>query len=143
MFWLMAVWIVTVGLASIIPQIFWPEAGSDTPQAANCGTVLTMLEDELLAHIGENILSARRPHQREELSRWLEAWDLRLLGAQPTCGGNETKALTELSRLRHGLRGLVDRFDREQAPRIERIHALLGSVQEYPGVDPREDAIQP
>ncbi len=134
-FWLISAWIVTVGLSSIIPAIFWPEAAAEgRVDDTSCGNALLELEGELLDHVGANMLRVRDKTQREELSRWLEAWDRRLVAMRPTCKAEEQTAWTELSRLRHGLRGLVDRFDREQAPRLRHIDALLRGAR-HPNAD--------
>ncbi len=128
-FWLLSAWLITVGLSSIIPQIFHPEASHAAhagPTAGSCAHALRTLEGELLARTSQAIAHAPRPGERETLTDWLAKWDARLLAEKPNCNQPELTAWDELSRLRHGMRGLVDRFDREQAPRVKKLDALVG-----------------
>jgi hypothetical protein len=50
-----------------------------------------------------------------------------VFAARSACQGDENDAWVELVRLRHGMQGLVERFEREQSPRIERLELLLGT----------------
>ncbi len=125
MFWLLAFWLITVGLASIIPEIFWPGADPHANAQGSCAETLLSMREELLTRASKSVESAASTGQREELSAWLEAWDHRLQGAMATCSETERKAATELSRLRFGMSGLIQRFDLEQTPHIRKIDALL------------------
>ncbi len=124
-FWLLAAWLITVGLSSIIPQIFWP-AGRQTAKAGSCGSALRQLERELLGQFAGTMTTAPRSDARGELDDWLSRWDKRLAAVRPSCTAHESAAWDELSRLRFGMRGLVDHFDREQAPRLRKLDTLLG-----------------
>jgi hypothetical protein len=126
-FWLLCAWLITVGLSSIIPQIFHPER-SHAAASGSCAQALRMLEGELLAHTSRAIARAPKPGERDALTEWLAKWDARLDAAKPNCKQAELTAWDELARLRHGMRGLVDRFDREQAPRVHKLDALVGPV---------------
>ncbi len=125
-FWLIAFWIVGVGLASIIPEVFWPGGDASARAQGSCADTLRSLRSELLTRAGERMTHAPRPGEREELGIWLEAWDASLTGASPGCTVNEREAAGELARLRFGLSALIQRFDREQTPHIRKIDALLG-----------------
>jgi len=127
-FWLIALWIVTVGLASIIPEIFWPGGHASATAQGSCADALRALEQELMARSSQSVAQAAGLGEREELWAWLEAWDRRLQGETAACTENERKAATELSRLRFGMSGLIQRFDREQTPHIRKIDALLGTT---------------
>jgi hypothetical protein len=122
-FWLLAAWLVAVGLSAIIPQIFWPsgEASAD----GTCEPALRTLERELLSRASQGMAAAPAAGERESLERWLQDWDHRLLVARPTCNQTEQRAWAELLRLRHGMHALVERFDRDEAPRIRKLEALL------------------
>ncbi len=124
-FWLLALWLTAVGLASIIPEIFWPGGDANANAQGSCADTLLSLREELLARASESIAHAATRAEREELSAWLEAWDHRLQGANATCRATERKAATELARLRFGMIGLIQRFDLEQTPHIRKIDALL------------------
>lgn len=124
-FWLLAFWLVGVGLASIIPEIFWPGGDPSASAQGSCAETLREMREELLTRASESFARAAMPGEREELSAWLEAWDHRLQGANATCNETERKASTELARLRFGMSGLIQRFDLEQTPHIKKIDALL------------------
>ena len=124
-FWLLTAWLITVGLSSITRQIFRPER-SHAAASGSCMQALRTLEGELLARTSVAFSSAPQPGEREALTDWLAQWDARLLAEKPNCNQAELAAWDELSRLRHGMRGLIDRFDREQLPRIQKLDALIG-----------------
>jgi transposase-like protein len=121
-FWLLAAWLITVGLSSIIPQIFTPGSGR---AGGSCVNTLRDLKDSLLERTSESMARAHSGAERAELTDWLLQWDERMRGARPTCNKSELTAWDELSRLRHGMSGLVDRFDREQSARVKNLDALL------------------
>jgi len=125
-FWLIAFWLVFVGLSSIIPEVFWPAAEASASGQGSCAESLRSLESELLERSSRSIAGLAAKGEREALASWLEAWDHRLQGAAPTCNETERKAAAELSRLRFGMSGLIQRFDREQTPLLRKIDALLG-----------------
>jgi hypothetical protein len=121
-FWLLAAWLVTVGLSSIIPQIFTPGA---TRGGTSCVSDLRELKDTLLERTSESMARAHSTAERTELTEWLLAWDARMRAARPNCTKAELTAWDELSRLRHGMAGLVDRFDHEQAARVRALDRWL------------------
>jgi hypothetical protein len=121
-FWLLTAWMITVGLSSIIPQIFPPRASGG---GTRCTPALGELKDSLLERTSQSMSRAHSAAERAQLSEWLLAWDGRMRAARPTCSKSELTAWDELSRLRHGMRGLVDRFDHEQAARVRALDALL------------------
>jgi hypothetical protein len=125
-FWLLSAWLTTVGLSSIIPQIFWPN-GDAHSNAASCRPALRELRDELLARTSNTIASASSDAERTAVLAWLSHWDQRLYEARSACKGDEDDAWVELVRLRHGMQGMVERFEHEQSPRIERLEQLLGA----------------
>lgn len=117
-----------VGLASIIPQIFRPEAVAQGD--GDCGSALQTLENELLAHVGETLQEVPLVATRDEVEPWLSDWDQRHAGLRSQCKASLQPAWVELGRLRHGLTGMLERFDREQLPRIRTIERALGSARE-------------
>jgi hypothetical protein len=128
LFWLLSAWLITVGLSSIIPQIFWPNGDAQSHEAS-CSAALRELRRELLSRTSERIAhTAEFPvaSSRDELLAWFEGWDKRLFEARPSCREPERAAWTELGRLRHGMQALIERFEREEAPRIQRLEQLLG-----------------
>jgi hypothetical protein len=128
LFWLLTAWLITVGLSSIIPQIFWPN-GDVQSEASSCSPALRELQRELLSRTSERIArssTAAVASDREALLAWFEDWDQRLFQARNSCSEPERAAWTELGRLRHGMQALIERFEREEAPRIQRLEQLLG-----------------
>jgi hypothetical protein len=123
-FWLLTAWLITVGLSSIIPQIFWP-AGDAKSSAASCSHELRLLRENLLDEVSQRISGASRA-DGEALLSYFEHWDERHFRARPSCTEQEQAAWVELGRLRHGLSALLERFDREHAPRLHRLEQLLG-----------------
>jgi hypothetical protein len=123
-FWLLSAWLITVGLSSIIPQIFSP-AGEPEADAASCGPVLRDLRDELLAHVSRSFAAPEA--SREATREWFDTWDLRLFRARPSCTEPEQGAWTELNRLLHGLAALTERFERDERPHLQRLDQLLGA----------------
>lgn len=125
-FWLGTAWIITAGLMSIIPQIF-VDPGEGAAATAACAPELRKLRSELLARSAESVSAPQSAGDRQDLERWLKDWDDRLTAISPSCASPEqTKAHQELARLRHGVRSLIQRFDKEQAPRIRKMDKLLG-----------------
>ena len=125
-FWLLTAWLITVGLSSIIPQIFWP-AGDVAPSAAqSCSAELRALQKELLERASERIAFADSGDESAQLS-FFERWDERHDRVRKTCREDEQSASRELARVRHGLQGLLERFDNEQAPRLRRLEQLLST----------------
>jgi hypothetical protein len=127
-FWLLSAWLITVGLSSIIPQIFWP-AGNVQASGDSCRAPLRELRHELLERVSQSIAhrsATPSAAERDALLAWFERWDKRLFEARPSCRESERAAWTELGRLRHGMQALIERFEREEAPRIQRLDELLG-----------------
>jgi hypothetical protein len=125
-FWLLSAWLTTVGLSSIIPQIFWPN-GDARSAAASCRPALRALQDELTARVSSSIASASSDSDRPELLAWFDRWDKRLYEARSACTPDEDDAWVELVRARHGMQALLERFARDEAPRLQRLHQLLGA----------------
>ncbi len=138
-FWLLCAWLITVGLSSIIPQIFWP-AGDVRAEAGSCAPNLRQLRRELAEHMSDAF--ARAPGYAAERA-WFERWDGELARARPACQPSEREAFSELNRLRYGMQTLLERFEREQAPRMQRLDELLGAAQEARARPPAGENEQP
>lgn len=124
LFWLIAAWLATVGLSSLIPQIFGP-AFHGPRSGTSCGEDLRDLNDELLNKVADQLKAAQKPASRDTLVAFFSDFDRRLMHTKLSCSEREQAAFTELSRLRHGISALLDRFDREQLPHVRKLHALL------------------
>ncbi|HEX5656619.1 MAG TPA: hypothetical protein VFX59_05460 [Polyangiales bacterium] len=124
-FWLLCAWLITVGLSSIIPQIFSP-VGDPSAEADTCAPALRTLRAELLERVGGTIA---KPRKQDDA--WFTDWDRRLYRARPSCTEGERAAFTELNRLRYGLGALSERFEREELPHLERLDELLGPEPQH------------
>jgi hypothetical protein len=122
-FWLLTAWLITVGLSSIIPQIFWP-AGDPPSTADRCAPELRTLRRELLDSASARFQQSASEPEAELV--FFERWDERHHRARANCRPDEQTAWRELARTRHGIQALLERFNREHAPRLEQLERLLG-----------------
>lgn len=115
------VYLVVVGFASVIPQVFWPE--SDESFDLECRDGLELLRHEVdeleLAYIGANETDPT------PLRNALEAWDLRLNALAKRCDEEQVRLL---ARYRHRVELNLQRFMREDAPLANRVTESLGST---------------
>lgn len=124
MFWLLAAWIIVVGLSSLIPQIFGPSAGA-APTGTSCGAELQDLTRELLEVAGDWLKSAPERGTRDTLDGYFADFDRRLMQTKLSCTESERPAFVELSRLRHGVGAELERFDREEQPHVQKLRAFF------------------
>lgn len=124
-FWLLAAWLATVGLSSLIPQIFGPRFNT-ARNGGSCAAELHDLTDDLLEHTSQWVKAHPPQNARDTLAAYFSEFDRRLMQAKPSCTERERAAFTELSRLRHGVAGLLDRFQREELPHIRKLQAFFG-----------------
>jgi hypothetical protein len=133
LFWLLCAWLIAAGLVSLVPQIFGP-AYATVRGGASCAQDLHDLARELLDRVGAHVKDAPRAGQRDTLDAFFTDFDRRLMHVKPACTEPERAAFTELSRLRHGMGSLVERFEREELPHV---HKLNLSLNHADGVPPR------
>jgi hypothetical protein len=104
LFWLLAVYMIGMSAASIIPSLYWP--GSAPRPAAlaveQCAERIRVLEHELLTKVADTVRRGRVAG----LERWLLAWDERSLTLGGGCGPFEP-ARMDLLRLRADLGALL------------------------------------
>lgn len=106
------VYLVAVGLVSVIPQVFWPEPG-EIPRDLGCRDGLAQLRQELLTYTSERV---RDPSTDADLDPFFSDWDLRHLALEPRCAeGREQDAWQLLGRLRQRTEGTLERYAREEA----------------------------
>lgn len=123
-FWLIAAWLATVGLSSLVPQIFGP-LFLRAPNSATCRADLRDLSAELLNRVAEELKPHPQASPRDTLDSFLADFDRRLMHTRRSCTQREQPAYTELFRLRHGLAALIERYEREQLPHLKKFEALL------------------
>lgn len=122
-FWLLTAWLTTVGLSSIIPQIFWP-AGDAHAAAGTCASELRALRTALTKHASQYL---EQGADEESEQAFVDDWDERFARAKPACESDDERAAWKaLNRARFGVQGLLERFSRDEAPRLRELDRLLG-----------------
>ncbi len=118
-------YLVIVGFASVIPQVFWPE--SDDSFDLDCADGLRLLEREVeelrLAYLSTN---QSDPSAMREA---LRTWDLRLNALSKRCDPDKVHLL---NRYRHRVELDLQRYMREDAPLAEQVSEAVGSSAESP-----------
>ena len=126
-------YLVIVGFASVIPQVFWPEA--DDAFDADCADGLQILHDELnqvrLEYPSSNVDDAAA------LGEKLESWDLRLNALRNRCDQDNVHLL---DRYRHRVELDLQRYMREDAPLANQVADTLGSTPEQTPTNETEPA---
>jgi len=113
-------YLVIVGFASVIPQVFWPR--SDHSFDVECAPGFRLLHDELdqlrLAYLSTNETDAAA------LSSALQVWDLRFNALAERCDEDQSHLLNQY---RHRVELSLRRYMREEAPLAARVNEALGS----------------
>ena len=116
-------YLVIVGFASVIPQVFWPD--SDESFDLECGDGLQLLRHEVdevrLAYLETNETDPT------ELRSALASWDLRLNALAKRCDEDEVHLLNQY---RHRVELGLERYMREDAPLANSVTEALGSNTE-------------
>ena len=114
-------YLVIVGFASVIPQVFWP--AHDDSFDLDCDDGLELLRkqiDELrLAYLSANETDPTN------LRRALTTWDLRLNALAQRCDKDRVHLL---NRYRYRVELTLERFMREDAPLAKRVTQALESA---------------
>lgn len=114
------VYLVIVGFASVIPQVFWP--ASDDSFDLECADGLQLLRHEVdelrLAYLATNATD------ETELQKALKSWDLRLNALAKRCEKDQVHLLNQY---RHRVELGLQRYMREDAPLANRVSEALGS----------------
>lgn len=123
MYSLALAYLVTVGFASVIPQVFWPE--SDASFDLDCYDGLQLLRHEVdelrLAYLATNTTD------ETALQRSLKAWDLRLNELAKRCNEDQVHLLNQY---RYRVELGLQRYIREDAPLANRVTEALDSRSE-------------
>ena len=118
-------YLVVVGFASVIPQVFWPE--SDDSFDLECADGLELLRHEVdevrLAYLSTNETDP------SALRETLESWDLRLNALAKRCDEDQVHLL---NRYRHRVELNLQRYMREDAPLAARVSETVGSAGDPP-----------
>lgn len=125
------VYLVVVGFASVIPQVFWP--ASDDSFDLECADGLELLRHEVdelrLAYLSTNETDPTA------LRETLEPWDLRLNALAKRCDEDQVHLL---NRYRHRVELNLQRYMREDAPLADRVSETLGSASDSPSTETPE-----
>lgn len=114
------VYIIAVGFATVIPQVFWPSpATAAAAPEGDCSTALGTLEDALLEETG------RRGGRRlaEPLEPFFRSWDDRYFALGARC--SEARGYEDLAKLRYRLETTMRRFHREDGALIQKVDRAL------------------
>ena len=114
------VYLVVVGFASVIPQVFWPPV--DESFDLDCADGLQLLEHEI-DELRLTYLSSTESDP-STLRDALADWDLRLNALATRCDKDEVELL---NRYRHRVELNLQRYMREDAPLAERVRQALES----------------
>ena len=118
-------YLVVVGFASVIPQVFWPD--SDDSFDLDCGDGLELLRHEVdelrLQYVSKNETDPTA------LREALESWDLRLNALAKRCDEDQVNLL---NRYRHRVELNLQRYMREDAPLARKVTDTLGSTSDAP-----------
>jgi hypothetical protein len=124
-------YLVIVGFASVIPQVFWPD--SDDSFDLECTDGLQLLRHEVdevrLAYLATNETDPA------PLQRTLKSWDLRLNALAKRCEEGQVRLLNQY---RYRVELGLQRYMREDAPLANRVSEALGSTQEPQSPDTPE-----
>lgn len=118
-------YLVIVGFASVIPQVFWPE--SDESFDLECADGLQLLRHEVdELRLAYTSLNKTDP---TELRSALKSWDLRLNALAKRCDKDQVHLLNQY---RHRVELDLQRYMREDAPLANRVSEALGSEPDPP-----------
>jgi hypothetical protein len=124
-------YLVIVGFASVIPQVFWPQ--SDDSFDLECADGLQLLRHE----VDELRLSYLATNETDPngLRNALESWDLRLNALAKRCEADQVHLLNQY---RHRVELGLQRYMREEAPLANRVSEALGSEPDTPSPETPE-----
>jgi len=124
-------YLVIVGFASVIPQVFWPK--SDESFDLDCADGLELLRHEVdelrLAYLSTNETDP------SAMTMALQSWDLRLNALAKRCDEDQVHLL---NRYRHRVELNLQRYMREDAPLAERVSETVGTTADFPSPETPE-----
>lgn len=120
-------YLVIVGFASVIPQVFWP--ASDDSFDLECGDGLELLRHEVdelrLAYLSSNEIDPTA------LRNTLSAWDLRLNALAKRC---DEEPVELLRRYRYRVELRLEKFMRDDAPLANQVTETIGPEPDTPSL---------
>lgn len=125
-------YLVIVGFASVIPQVFWPP--SDESFDMSCADGLRVLHEDLDRIRLETMASNQV--DPVPLRDALEPWDLRLNALRGRCDEDRVDLL---DKYRYRVELNLQRYMREDAPLANRVAETLGATSDHPPSNPTEN----
>ena len=124
-------YLVVVGFASVIPQVFWPD--SDDSFDLECADGLQLLRHE----VEEVRLAYLETHETDPapLRTALKSWDLRLNALAKRCEQDQVQLLNQY---RYRVELGLQRYMREDAPLANSVTEALGSEPDTPSPETPE-----
>jgi hypothetical protein len=122
LFWVLVIFVASSATLSIVTQVF-PRLAREplyTEARARCAKQIPELRDQLLVRARDLPGTADEPG----LKSWFTAWDRRFHALGSHCGELE-QTRVELQRLRDSIHAMLRRFERREAPRLERIQSAI------------------
>lgn len=127
LFWVLVVFVASSATFSIVTQVF-PRLAREplrTEARARCGRQIPELRDELLVRARDLPgADGNGAPDASELKTWFASWDRRFHALGSHCGELE-QTRGELLRLRDSVYSILRRFERREAPRLERIQSAI------------------
>jgi len=126
----LVVFVASSATLSIVTQVF-PRLAREplhTEARARCGQQIPELRDALLERArdlpGIDRNGASGADNEKGLKRWFAEWDHRFHALGSHCGELE-QTRGELRRLRDSVYAMLSKFERREAPRLERIQSAI------------------
>lgn len=118
-------YLVIVGFASVIPQVFWP--ASDDSFDLECGEGLELLHHE----VDQVRLEYLKSNETDPtaLRNTLSAWDLRLNALAKRC---DEEPVELLRRYRYRVELRLEKFMRDDAPLANQVTETIGPEPDTP-----------
>ncbi|MGE0787007.1 MAG: hypothetical protein AB7S26_15140 [Sandaracinaceae bacterium] len=116
------VYLLGVGLASVVPELFWPRAAALSPDV-QCEPALRELRTSLLEYAADRTRAAAGTE--ESMEPFFDGWDDRFMGLESRCE-DEHDAWDLLGRLRQRTQGSLERQAREEGELARALDDALG-----------------
>lgn len=120
------VYIIGVGLVSVIPQAFWPEKETDSTRVAeSCREGLGGLYMEVRQFVADAAAQPDSPPDDRAKRSFFEDWDRRFAAYRERC---DKKACTMLDRYRYRSELSLDRLQREDEKLARSVESVLPTL---------------
>lgn len=118
--WLGLLYWAAVGVATVIPRVFFPPVATST---GSCPHQLRDLHTELLDQARGSLYSG---HSMARFQEWSRRWDAHYEGLPVECRRRHQKPYALLGQLRHRVETRIRRQQRDLFPLMRRVERALG-----------------